>query len=420
MRRLLYGAVATFLTLAVGVSSCVAVRSRDLADPGDADLLPERGELRPEEDGYLALRRTIDELSYPVEDEELLRQVKRVLRGEEGLDDRLSAILDANQAAFTHVRDVLGAKRIRIPEGEPFDRLIPWSGLVRLLALEAHRHAQRGRAQRSLRAHLDAIELGHRLATAEGAALIHAMSGLSMENIASESLRGSLARMDITADDARRTAHALAAYHSSPDGWSRMWAQEYRKTRNMILTLNETAPSGPGISLNPVSWFPASYTFQSNRTLGSYSRMYRTKQRMSALPCAQIPGLPDLGAWDALRMILDHNGVGDYLLRLTEPNLRRFEERRCLADTSLAATQAFLGLRAYLLEHGDLPDDLGALVPRYLESLPRDGFDDAPLRYSRSSRWLHSPGSDRIDHGGDPEQREGDELMREPTYRIPF
>ena len=79
-----------------------------------------------------------------------------------------------------------------------------------------------------------------------------------------------------------------------------------------------------------------------------------------------------------------------------------------------------LGLSAYRREHGDLPDALTALVPRYLDSLPRDGFDDAPLRYARSSRWLHSPGSDRIDQGGDPELREGSEFMREPTYPIPF
>jgi hypothetical protein len=89
-------------------------------------------------------------------------------------------------------------------------------------------------------------------------------------------------------------------------------------------------------------------------------------------------------------------------------------------DTSLAATQALLGLRAYQREHGDLPDALTALVPRYLESLPQDGFDDTPLRYSRSSRWLHSPGSDQLDQGGEREDREGKEFMREPTYRIPF
>jgi hypothetical protein len=425
MRRFMLRAVATCVTFAVGVSSCVAVRSRDLPDPGDADLLPTRVDLRPEEDGYPALRRAINELSYPTEDRELFGRVRRTLRGEAGLDAQLEGMVVANRAALDQARQALAASRLRLPALEPAEEVprVRFQLLARLLSLEAHRDALQGRTLRSIRAHLDAIALGHLLETAEGATLLDVMIGLSIKSIASESLRGSLSRIEIAPEESRSGARELALYHSSPEAWSRMWSEEYRTTKKNLLTTWATTSPVVDVSLHPLSWLPASYAFQPNRTLESYAAFIRTRQKVSSLPCARMPSdaaLMSPKGWNLLHMALDRNGAGNVLVALATPNFARFQVRRCLGNTSLAATQALFGLRAYQREHRDLPEDLKALVPRYLESLPRDGFDDEVLRYSSSSRWLHSPGSDRVDRGGDAEDRESDDFAREPTYLIRF
>jgi hypothetical protein len=61
-----------------------------------------------------------------------------------------------------------------------------------------------------------------------------------------------------------------------------------------------------------------------------------------------------------------------------------------------------IALRLYRKEHGRYPENLSALVPRYLPSVPADPFDGKPLRYRREGTGfrLWSIGPDRKDDGG--------------------
>ena len=61
-----------------------------------------------------------------------------------------------------------------------------------------------------------------------------------------------------------------------------------------------------------------------------------------------------------------------------------------------------LAIERYRLAVGKLPDLLGELVPGYLDSLPRDPFDGAELRYKRLGKGyvVYSIGQDGSDDGG--------------------
>lgn len=63
---------------------------------------------------------------------------------------------------------------------------------------------------------------------------------------------------------------------------------------------------------------------------------------------------------------------------------------------------AGLALQLYYSEHGQYPDTLDALVPRYLPQLPVDRITGGPLRYTfKDGRpLLYSVGADRDDDGG--------------------
>lgn len=61
-----------------------------------------------------------------------------------------------------------------------------------------------------------------------------------------------------------------------------------------------------------------------------------------------------------------------------------------------------VALERHRLDHGAWPDDLGELVPAYLDDLPPDPFDGRPLRYDRAKRVVYSIGPDLGDNRGVP------------------
>jgi hypothetical protein len=63
-----------------------------------------------------------------------------------------------------------------------------------------------------------------------------------------------------------------------------------------------------------------------------------------------------------------------------------------------------IALKRYQLRQGKMPTSLTALVPEYLEAVPRDLMDGQPLRYrlnADGSFVLYSVGEDAQDDGGD-------------------
>jgi hypothetical protein len=59
-----------------------------------------------------------------------------------------------------------------------------------------------------------------------------------------------------------------------------------------------------------------------------------------------------------------------------------------------------IALRLYEGQHWELPDDLNALVPKFISAIPRDPYDDQPFRYSKAEKKVWAVGSDLIDQGG--------------------
>jgi hypothetical protein len=89
------------------------------------------------------------------------------------------------------------------------------------------------------------------------------------------------------------------------------------------------------------------------------------------------------------------------------------------AELELAMTA--LAVERFRHAQGRLPADLKELTPQFLEAVPTDPFDGAPLRYRRLARGyvIYSVGSDRHDDGGReaPEHRKATDYT---TYDITF
>ena len=72
-------------------------------------------------------------------------------------------------------------------------------------------------------------------------------------------------------------------------------------------------------------------------------------------------------------------------------------------------TRTAIAIERWRLAHsGNAPDSLAELAPDFLPAIPKDPFDDQPLRYKKLARGyvVYSIGSDFTDDGGKPEPAE--------------
>ncbi len=73
---------------------------------------------------------------------------------------------------------------------------------------------------------------------------------------------------------------------------------------------------------------------------------------------------------------------------------------KCRENSEAGITRLLLALKCYKLDHGDLPESLDELVPKYIDKIPIDDFDGKHLRYSKEKRIIYSVGRDMKDSGG--------------------
>ena len=111
-------------------------------------------------------------------------------------------------------------------------------------------------------------------------------------------------------------------------------------------------------------------------------------------------------------MALSGNWTGQILYYMMMPALANSLERKSRNDVQLQATRTILALRAYQLEHGNLPPDLNALVPEFLDAVPVDDFNGQPLRYSAEKKIVYSVGKNLKDDGGDDNTSADDSSQR--------
>ena len=118
--------------------------------------------------------------------------------------------------------------------------------------------------------------------------------------------------------------------------------------------------------------------------------------------------LPDFGAHrpGPVSMVMSGNATGEVLYYMEMPAFGLSLSKKSQSDAQLQATRIILALRAYQLTHGNLPPDLNALVPEFLDAVPADDFDGQPLRYAPDRKIVYSVGQNLKDDGGN-ESRTG-------------
>lgn len=86
----------------------------------------------------------------------------------------------------------------------------------------------------------------------------------------------------------------------------------------------------------------------------------------------------------------------------------------------LRCARAAVNLELHARRHGRLPENLEALVSSHLKALPRDPFDDNPLRYRRIGEGciIYSVGPDGSDDGGTSGEDAGEDEGHDIVFRL--
>ncbi|MFA5865125.1 MAG: hypothetical protein WC975_10620 [Phycisphaerae bacterium] len=107
-----------------------------------------------------------------------------------------------------------------------------------------------------------------------------------------------------------------------------------------------------------------------------------------------------------LRQKFLENNLHNFMIKFFVPALSRAIEMNFRGKVGLEATQTVIALQRYKQEHGNLPENLTALIPVYLNHLPQDPYGPGPLTYKRqgSDFILYTFGQNYEDDGGKHEE----------------
>lgn len=404
LRRIALSAALVVSMTFLAVPAWISVNARDLADPGDADLLALHGAVGSSDAGTTALS-----LAAEAADAVL----------DEAANARLSSLDFTDAAEVAWLRDRAGdaepardalERAIRAPGwsapavDDPDD--IVWLdellAVQRLVKLEARAGLQALHAGEPAGEAVERILLGqraaHALAEASGLNLVAMMFSASFQTLSLNALGEALEAGVVPEAAARALIVRLESLRIGPEPWQRAWAGEYAFFRRNVThavdaEIEALRPDGvptPG-------FLPQSYLWQPNRTLAAVAERYRLHQAESALACAEVLAAPTPAAPTRLSLALGPNSIGRVLLDVAEPANERFELRRCHVETRISLLQAALAVRVHHERAGALPGGLAALVPEILPTVPRDAYVGEPVGYDAASGRVFSRGPELTD-----------------------
>ena len=392
-RPLRYAAIMLAVP-ALALPGWVLYHSRDLESVDESGLEIDERPLPDERNAAFWLDRAAGRLSW-LEDSERRDEVQALRSFSDWKPEAAGARIDADAAALADIDRALAQSEMRVSvaklsypevEGE-LPSYLRWPNLGRLLAL---RSAVRSAESDHAAAFVDAIgvlRLGSQLQRARQATLVHAMLGVSLQEIGLDQLRLLVPRARVSPGQAREWIDAIEDARARSDDWARVWAGEYWQARPSYEWALVEARDQPW-------WRSSAYLVQHNRSLQLMADRYRGLQRNSAVACAQMQPLrePRSGsALDRAALALRPNILGEIVFQIAAPRMDGFQRRRCRLASAFSAAQLAIALKAWRDERGHLPQRLEQLAPAYFEDLPEDGVLGAPLRYAPSERALYAP-----------------------------
>jgi hypothetical protein len=365
--------------------------------PRDADLMASpAAPVAEHENGFVSLQAAGEVLRWP-DDASAAAQLVAMASGERWDEAVAARVISANERALATFARVAGASSFRSPPGaaEMPAAFAHGVRLAQLRAIAAVAAAQRGEGDAALAGGLELLRIARRIDADPNGGGNPAAAAYVVGSTGLAALEASLPRLSLAPESARALAAELGSLHTDPAVWRERWAAVYREERlhPRVSAAGIASERGPWAAL--ARHLPARFLLRPNDFARLLATRVRALQADVGTACAPRAPRPPLSLLELLR----GNAVGRRYAAHT-PELESLDASRCAFDTRLEAVRASVALRAFEAERGGLPPSLEALVPQWLDGVPRDWFGSGALRFDRARRLLWSLGSDGEDDGG--------------------
>jgi hypothetical protein len=463
MRKLILWSLAAIFIVAGGLLFW-RIKAGGGDDPaaGDEDLIPQivLDVVPAAENGFFALEATADLVQLPDigsnvewptrpappepgdEDQDAVDVADlfyRMQKGEAWDEVLAAAVLERNGRVLELITEALARPKFQIPPSAKDNHVLAARDAAILLEFRSQALAREGRTSDAVEAAMQPIRLGRRLYGADGD-LLNYLVAPALQQTGLHALRSLVPRQ--SPGELRRLSADLEALRPTPDDFRRALRGEYgffvfrlAAVEAGELNVMEAAvhfsvinSSGRPSVLDGLSeavneaFLTSRYYFKPIRTRRLVAEAMRILLEEVEKPLTKrTRGLSDrCGVTFALDRTAS-NGVGAYVAQGEISLAERWLVSADECEVAFSATRVLMALQAHRLEAGTLPSTLAELVPRYLDAVPRDPFDGAPLRYSREKLRVWSVGRDLEDSGGGelgPDGEWSPSQEDEPTYRV--
>jgi hypothetical protein len=322
-------------------------------------------------------------------------------------------VLAANESAFKELEAGLACERYASPQFKDvtiihLSGLQKYKQLTQLLCLKSKRAQVSGDYAAAASSATQAFRLGQ-LVTDDANLLIEWLVGIAYESIA-------LARMNEIIADVKTSEPVLRDLLAQLDRWNpkgiergyrQAMQEEYRfgkVTHEMLRHGNAAKIFDPNDPFR--YWCRVPYCFKLNMTtrmmVPFYRNLIENADRVYAKTNFDYPGMLKYpsGTPDRVALYMSPNSAGKVMLLQLTPALEKALTKKYLIQANVAGLRLKIALRLYEQKHGQLPDDLKALVSEFIKEVPIDSYDGQPFRYSKAERRVWAIGSDLVDNGG--------------------
>jgi Bacterial type II secretion system protein G. len=172
--------------------------------------------------------------------------------------------------------------------------------------------------------------------------------------------------------------------------------ENQRRTREMIVP-----QEGGGVITNKLRFMPSAYFYQNELAFARMCQQWILPLVDTETRVVSPDGLRR--ADQAVRAEMKHYSPYKVQALMTFPALNAAVKKFAFAQASVDLARVACALERYRLAHGEYPESLDALSPRFIEKLPHDVIGGQPLHYRRTEAGqfvLYSVGWNEKDDGG--------------------
>jgi hypothetical protein len=396
----------------------VLVRSLIPATVHDQELQLPRADIPEGANAFDVLQTATSHVWWPKAKSE---QIDDLTRGTNWDDALASMVVASNRETLAGWDAAAKLPDFQVPPATNFyadlTYLSSWKKLAQIAAVREIFLLHNGQDKEAFDKIMDHVRLGQQMQNAHGP-LIDYLVGIALENIDLSQMQHWVGRTHLTPNQLKDYIRQLGV---CSDGQGIAFANtvkaEYQwevGSLGFMLGANYRGETDYPRSIRFLPVFNSSQT-KALLAKGAFTLLNAAPLHYNELKIVEMNARPSLAS-----MYLSGNAVGQIMYYMERPAATACLAKKSQADVWLEATRTILALRAYQLTHGNLPPDLSALVPEFLDEVPVDDFDGQPLRYSSERKIVYSVGQNLKDDGGDDTRSGPNDSHLDLVYKFDF